>query len=303
VADASFFSGIVEGSGFAVGEAVFVVVLVAVAVGFGMTRDSLLEYIGAKIHAFFRKKKAASENPQSEWRLPSWVRVAVWLLVTGLSGFLAWKAVPTAIERKADQLPTSSAGLPPGAVWNNEGNFAVTMLPQNIPGPASGQTASNHSPEYLKDIAFGIDDGTKSTMMGAESAITADRLRVFVDYSLYRNGWVQRTRATIGVIKEPIKGQYVSLPLISTGRFVNTGSNDLWWGGPLSASFPIPPPDLSDLLPAIPVRARLVVIGPSDEEQHYYFMLIRVAAQPGERRFGIVRPPETDWIDEWEREK
>jgi hypothetical protein len=135
MADASFFSGIVEGSGFAVGEAVFVVILVAVAVGFGMTKDSLLEYLGTKIHGFFRTKKAASAIPQAEWHLPSWARIAVWLLVTGLSGFLAWKAIPTAIERKADQLPISSAGLPAGAIWNNEGNFEVVVASQN--GPAA----------------------------------------------------------------------------------------------------------------------------------------------------------------------
>jgi hypothetical protein len=144
MADASFFSGIVEGSGFAVGEAVFVVILVAVAVGFGMSRDSLLEYVGTKIHGFFRKKKAASEVLQSPWQLPSWARIAVWLLVTGLSGFLAWKAIPTSIERKADQLPTSTVGLPAGAVWNNEGNFAV-VAPQS--GSTQAPQLASSAPE------------------------------------------------------------------------------------------------------------------------------------------------------------
>jgi hypothetical protein len=89
VADGSFFSGIVEGSGFAIGEAIGVVVLVAA--GVGMSRDSFLEYLGGKIHGFWRRGRPSTDSQKFDWDIPWW-RIGIWVLVTGLSGFLAWKA-------------------------------------------------------------------------------------------------------------------------------------------------------------------------------------------------------------------
>ncbi len=170
-----------------------------------------------------------------------------------------------------------------------------------VPLLSSISTKQVSKPEYLKNITFGVDDGGGPTWMRAESVVTTDKLRVLVDYSLYRNGWVQKIRAPIGEIKNPVNGERVEIIFTSSGRYINSGTNDLWWGLP-PAQYPIPAPDLNDLIPALPVRARLVIIGPSNDEQHYYFMLIRAAAQSGSKRFGILRGPEADWIAEWEGE-
>ena len=73
------------------------------------------------------------------------------------------------------------------------------------------------------------------------------------------------------------------------------------WGDP-DLRYSISPPDLTDLLPATPFRARLVIVGPSGAEQHVYFMLIRVAKEPPVRGFGILREQNSDWKAEWEQE-
>jgi hypothetical protein len=75
------------------GEAIVAVILVAVATGVGMTRDDFLEYVGAKIHHLIRPGKPVTQPPApaEKRRFPLW-RVAVWLFITALTGFLSWKA-------------------------------------------------------------------------------------------------------------------------------------------------------------------------------------------------------------------
>jgi hypothetical protein len=102
MSEGSFFSGIVEGSGFAVGEAIMAVVVVAIAVGFGMSRDSFLEALGHKLARLFRRPPIEAANGpeqlggigKSRWL--SWlsgvlvIRFAIWLFITGFTGFFAW---------------------------------------------------------------------------------------------------------------------------------------------------------------------------------------------------------------------
>ena len=66
----------------------------------------------------------------------------------------------------------------------------LTLAPDPPPRP---------NPQFLKNIAFGVDDGpSMPTRFGATSTVTVERLRVFVDYSSYRNGWMPKIRAPIG---------------------------------------------------------------------------------------------------------
>jgi hypothetical protein len=106
MSDGSFLWAAVEGTGFGFGEAVFFVVVVAVAAGLGMSRDSFLEHLGHKLARLLRRAPRAEvvndpEKPrrirQSRWL--SWlsrlsgvllVRFAIWLFITGFTGFLAW---------------------------------------------------------------------------------------------------------------------------------------------------------------------------------------------------------------------
>jgi hypothetical protein len=171
--------------------------------------------------------------------------------------------------------------------------------------PASASIQSK--PEYLFDFAFGIDNGlgdSRPTMLAATSAITRDRLRVFVDYSFYRQGWMQKIRAPIGEIKEPVKGQRVAVPFIFSAMRDDAPTYDLWWGDPQSR-FAIFPPDTTNFLPVTIAHAHVAVVGPSGMEQHYYFILLRIPAQPNQPnvpRFEILRGPETNWVSEWENE-
>jgi hypothetical protein len=169
------------------------------------------------------------------------------------------------------------------------------------PRTASTEPSLAKRPEYLKNISFGGDYGNPSTIIEAIPTITTDRLRVYIDYSYYKAGWMQKVRAPIGEIKEPVAGVHVSLPIINYGQRPNGGGNDVWWGDP-DLRYSISPPDLTDLLPATPFRARLVIVGPSGAEQHVYFMLIRVAKEPPVRGFGILREQNSDWKAEWEQE-
>jgi hypothetical protein len=151
VAAASFSSSIVEGSGFAIGEAIIFVVLVAIAAGVGMNRDGFLEHIGTWIAGLFRKGKGA----ETQWRFPWWTRLAAWLVVTGMSGFVAWVAIRAPIEREADSLPTSPATLSPGTIWNDGGKFAV-VAPQSGPPPPVSDGFRKTYDYYKSDLGLPI---------------------------------------------------------------------------------------------------------------------------------------------------
>jgi|GEM_PF-5030765 hypothetical protein len=180
-----------------------------------------------------------------------------------------------------------------------------SLLPEAAPEALHNPAITR--PEYLKNIGFGVDNGagdSRPTMLAATSAITTDRLRIFVDYSIYRHGWMPKIRAPIGEIKEPVNGQLVRIPFIFSAMRDDAPTYDLWWGDPQSR-FAIFPPDLSDLLPVTITRARVAIIGPSGTEQYYYFLLLRIPSQqnqPNARRFEILRGPETNWIGDWESE-
>jgi hypothetical protein len=137
-------------------------------------------------------------------------------------------------------------------------------------------------------------------MLQATPAATSERLRIFVDYSEYRSGWMPKRRAFIGEIKEPVKGKIERLQLITQATKENAGQNTLWWGDPFQND-PVTTPIYSSNIPAILVRARLAIIG-AGGEQHHYFMLVRGAENVG-TYVGILPEHDSgDWIESWERE-
>jgi hypothetical protein len=78
-------------------------------------------------------------------------------------------------------------------------------------------------PEYVKEIGLGVGS-EQPLMLQATSLVTVDRLRVAVDYSEYRSGWMFKTRAFIGEIKEPVKGKTERLQLIYPAVKANGGT-------------------------------------------------------------------------------
>jgi hypothetical protein len=155
-------------------------------------------------------------------------------------------------------------------------------------------------PKYLKSIGLGRG-GAEPLSLFATPAFTSDRLRIFVDYSEYRSGWMDRTRAFIGEIKEPVKDKTERLQLIFSGIMPNGGTNNLWWGDPLQ-NHPLSSSTFNgDPLPAILVRGRVVIVG-ANGEQHYYFVLVRATGNVGTQVGVIPEHDSGDWIEDWEKE-
>jgi hypothetical protein len=165
-------------------------------------------------------------------------------------------------------------------------------------GPCA-PTHKKPGPEYFKEIGLGSGPG-QPLMLQAASTATTDRLRVFVDFSEYRNGWMPKTRAFIAEIKEPVKGKTEHVPLIVQASKENAGQNTLWWGDP-SQDHAVTTPLYSSNIPAILVRARLAILGPAGE-QHHYFMLVRGAENVGTYVGVLPEYDSGDWIESWENE-
>lgn len=154
-------------------------------------------------------------------------------------------------------------------------------------------------PDYLKEIGLGVG-GPEPLLLTATPALTGDRLRIFVDYSEYRSGWMPKTRVFIGEFKEPVKDKTERLQLIYyLANKPNAGTNNLWWGNP-SQNHPVTASTFDGApLPAIIVRARLVIVG-ANGEQHHYFILVRGADNTGTYVGVIPQHNSGDWIESWE---
>lgn len=96
MAEIPFLSGFSEGTGFAVAEIAFVVVVVAIAAGFGMSREEFLESVGHRLARLFRRSKATEAPVEAKppvahsYRSLLVARLAVWLCIIGATGFFAW---------------------------------------------------------------------------------------------------------------------------------------------------------------------------------------------------------------------
>jgi hypothetical protein len=181
---------------------------------------------------------------------------------------------------------------------------SVKPLAPSIPSLAlctDGPCAPVHlkqGPEYVKEIGLGVGS-ERPLVLQATSLVTADRLRVAVDYSEYRSGWMPKTRAFIGEIKEPVKGKTERLQLIYVAAKANGGTDNLWWGDPTQNHAVTASTLNGSPLPAIVVKGRVAIIG-SDGEQHYYFILIRGVENIG-TYVGIIPQYDLgDWIESWE---
>jgi hypothetical protein len=176
----------------------------------------------------------------------------------------------------------------------------ASTSPASIALCTDGPCAPVHlksGPQYFKEIGLGV--GPEPLSLLAIPAVTADRLRIVVDYSEYRSGWMPKTRAFIGEIKEPVKGKTERLQLIYSAVRPNGGTNNLWWGDPAQDHAVSASTFNGSPLPAIIVRARVAIIGPGGE-QHYYFILIRDAENRG-TQVGIIPEHDSgDWIESWE---
>jgi hypothetical protein len=192
------------------------------------------------------------------------------------------------------------------------GILAVILIIQTKSPAAAADTkevekinSAKSRPEFLRNAVLGIgfNDEQPPLAFGGTSMLTTERLRVFVDYSIYRSGWMSRVRVPIGEIKDPAKDEYVRIQLAYKGTKQNGGVNDLWWGSDSAPAHPVANPVYGEL-PVTFTRGRVVVIGPSNKEQYVYFELTRIANDAnGQFRFAILQGRDvSDWINRWETE-
>jgi hypothetical protein len=226
--------------------------------------------VGMAIGTVYALEKRAP-FPRSPGPIIVGLAVLTWVLV----GWQAWlsfhsqpPAAPQAVATLCSDGPCAPVHLKPGA-------------------------------QYVKEIGLGPGAGPEPLFLQATSTVTTDRLRVVVDYSEYRSGWMPKTRAFIGEIREPVKGKTERLQLIYSAVRPNGGTNNLWWGDPAQDHAVSASTFNGSPLPAIIVRARVAIIGPGGE-QHYYFILIRDAENHG-TQVGIIPEHDSgDWIESWE---
>jgi hypothetical protein len=163
-----------------------------------------------------------------------------------------------------------------------------------------------HAEEFIKNgtliLGFNFDGSEVPLAFGGTATLTTERLRVLVDYSAYRSGWMSRVRVPIGEIKDPVKGQFVKVQLVYKVRKANGGTYDLWWGSDPAPAHPVSVPVYNEAI--APTRGRVVVLGPNGKEQHIYFELLRAPNDPnGQMRILILQGREVaDWIASWEAE-
>jgi hypothetical protein len=193
-------------------------------------------------------------------------------------------------------------------IFGLSGGVALALWLIPLLGPPPGESrATKATVTYLNGIELlpPYSQLDKPLSFRGTVAITVTKLRVFIDYSLYQEKWQPVRRVAIGEFKEPFRNQQVEMQIVYKARRagINDPRLDLWIGDPSSVS------DASWLPPAntdgggIPPieRARLAIIGPSGEEQHYYFTLLRTMPLPGVN-WSLFVFPETEhsWVSDWE---
>jgi hypothetical protein len=168
-------------------------------------------------------------------------------------------------------------------------------------GVSAAAATSNSREEFLKNTAVTIGLGDEMPIgFGGTSTLTTERLRVFVDYSMYRSGWMSRVRVPIGEISDPVKGQFVRIQLAYKGTKPNGGTLDLWWGSNPAPAHPIQTPMYANE-PVATARGRVAIVGPDNKEQYTYFELMRAPNENGQFRILILQGGAVDdWISKWE---
>jgi hypothetical protein len=188
----------------------------------------------------------------------------------------------------------------------------ATWITFQAPKPAEAEanpraaTGSSSKGSFIKEpVLTSWTDAKHPLMFLGTPTMTTDRLRVVVEYSLYRVGWMSPVRFELDQVKEPIKGKRFTLPMAHAGTKQNGGLEDLWWGtDPRSDNLVTNNPVYENNSAAALTRGRIVIIGPDNKEQNaLYFEIVRgLNDQGGNIRFRVLHGPEVaDWISEWEK--
>jgi hypothetical protein len=64
---------------------------------------------------------------------------------------------------------------------------------------------------------------------------------------------------------------------------------------------PVNGPDSNPIWPVAATRGRVVIIGPSGDEQYIYFELMRANPVPGKQEFSLFQRSDVgDWLAQWQ---
>lgn len=207
---------------------------------------------------------------------------ATWLIVAAFIIF----GVPIAIGLFAERVPS----------------FPVSPAPPQVPAPPSlQQTSVAPAPEYLKNISIQALENQPDGVLflDATQAITTDRLRILVDFSQGDPGInpiAPGERIPIGQMTYSVKNMRVHFPIITSAA--SPSGRAYFWANSL------PSRELKGFGQCgYTFYVRLIIIGPSGEEQHYYFSLLGLGKEtylgiP----FRVLSEPE-DWVSRWEQAK
>jgi hypothetical protein len=144
-----------------------------------------------------------------------------------------------------------------------------------IPEPANAPAVVPVRPfngDYFTEMNVISSDNSSQIIISGVPTITANNLRVCVDYSInWKNDWLPTRRAAIAKIESITKGKLIELPLLYKSQ-----DGSLLWGGADSVS----PIVASRLLDAqkyggIDVRAELLFIGETDKQRYYLKFSVR----------------------------
>jgi hypothetical protein len=184
--------------------------------------------------------------------------------------------------------------------------YAISAARQPAPGSQTEGTKTSvpikSGPVFLSDIVVsGNLFGAWPIGINGKYNVTADRLRAFVDISpqMYQR-WESPVRIKLGEKVDFVKGQHFEIQLANRPPDFEKRPHAFFWGDSAS-NYPVQ----YGL-----TRVRLVFITAGQDEQRYYFLLVRGGDVAGDvppmpdsaKRIYILPASQSDeWVQEWEK--
>jgi hypothetical protein len=163
-----------------------------------------------------------------------------------------------------------------------------------VEAPASKQSPATAS--FVKDLRVHLEGSgsEKLLLLDGFAAVTADRIRVFLDYARpdpltgVPIGAVEKVK--IGELREIVKGQALKLP-VTTKQDISGTTERFWFGAPnelrgnsVGRGFNL---------------ARLILLGTDNQQQDYYFVLVQADVREGSERFLVLQGEQFNFASTW----
>jgi len=165
---------------------------------------------------------------------------------------------------------------------------------------AVGAEIDTNQPIYLAGLALWVGQLDQIPLyLVAKTAVTAERLRVFIDYEKKNPGqhrtqhssWLGRGRVEIADLSDIVKDRDIRVPLVTTVKGLNDDALPVFGTEPGVNN--------KNSVGKYTVRGRVVVLGHGGDEQHYYFILLQTNGTPP---FILVQGEDLYFTSDWEVE-